>query len=88
MRFACCSVNILLSVHYYFLCNRFAFSRNRQPTIIPIPNPNVDIGRATEMSPNDIRRVNILYKCSEYDWISTANLPMQHLARKQKKKLK
>ncbi|KAI5619778.1 nephrosin isoform 2 precursor [Silurus asotus] len=42
---------------------RFAFSRNRQPTILPIPNNNVSIGRATEMSPNDILRINRLY-CS------------------------
>ncbi|KAG7221783.1 hypothetical protein INR49_028857 [Caranx melampygus] len=34
----------------------FAFSRNRQPTIIPIPNNNVAIGRATQMSPVDILR--------------------------------
>lgn len=40
---------------------RFAFSRNRQPTIVPIPDPNVAIGEATEMSANDILRVNRLY---------------------------
>ncbi|XP_017314646.1 high choriolytic enzyme 1 [Ictalurus punctatus] len=48
------------SVMHY---SRFAFSRNRRPTIIPIPDNNVPIGRATEMSPNDILRVNRLY-CS------------------------
>lgn len=48
------------SVMHY---GRFAFSRNRQPTIIPIPNANVAIGRATQMSPIDIQRVNILYRC-------------------------
>nr|QOU09482.1 high choriolytic enzyme [Sander lucioperca] len=47
-------------VHY----GRFAFSRNRQPTIVPIPDNNVDIGRATQMSPTDILRVNLLYNCS------------------------
>ncbi|KAF7687919.1 hypothetical protein HF521_013925 [Silurus meridionalis] len=41
--------------------DRYAFSRNRQPTILPIPNNNVSIGRATKMSRNDIRRVNRLY---------------------------
>uniref|UniRef100_A0A672YAS4 Metalloendopeptidase n=1 Tax=Sphaeramia orbicularis TaxID=375764 RepID=A0A672YAS4_9TELE len=49
------------SVMHY---GRFAFSRNRQPTIIPIPNPNVAIGRATQMSPTDILRVNRLYACN------------------------
>ncbi|KAM9366251.1 low choriolytic enzyme-like [Symphorus nematophorus] len=49
------------SVMHY---GRFAFSKNREPTIVPIPNPNVAIGRATQMSPIDIRRVNILYRCN------------------------
>ncbi|KAG7315296.1 hypothetical protein KOW79_021384 [Hemibagrus wyckioides] len=48
------------SVMHY---SRFAFSRNRQPTILPIPDNDVPIGRATEMSRNDILRVNRLY-CS------------------------
>ncbi|KAM6980652.1 low choriolytic enzyme-like [Aplochiton taeniatus] len=43
------------SVMHY---GRFAFSRNRQPTIIPIPDSNVVIGRATQISPVDILRVN------------------------------
>uniref|UniRef100_A0A669DAA6 Metalloendopeptidase n=1 Tax=Oreochromis niloticus TaxID=8128 RepID=A0A669DAA6_ORENI len=51
------------SVMHY---GRFAFSKNREPTIIPIPNENVAIGRATEMSGNDILRVNRLYNCSMY----------------------
>lgn len=54
-------VFIILSVNH-----RFAFSRNRQPTIIPIPDPNVSIGRATEMNPTDILRVNRLYRCRKY----------------------
>uniref|UniRef100_A0A3B4EZE4 Metalloendopeptidase n=1 Tax=Pundamilia nyererei TaxID=303518 RepID=A0A3B4EZE4_9CICH len=45
---------------------RFAFSRDREPTIVPIPDENVAIGRATEMSANDILRVNRLYTCSMY----------------------
>ncbi|KAJ8412876.1 hypothetical protein AAFF_G00104580 [Aldrovandia affinis] len=48
------------SVMHY---GRYAFSRNRQPTIVPIPNSNVAIGRATQMSPNDILRINRLYRC-------------------------
>ncbi|XP_061612026.1 low choriolytic enzyme-like [Phyllopteryx taeniolatus] len=51
------------SVMHY---GRFAFSRNRRPTIIPIPDNDVAIGRATRMSPIDIRRVNLLYGCSAY----------------------
>nr|XP_057934046.1 low choriolytic enzyme-like isoform X2 [Doryrhamphus excisus] len=51
------------SVMHY---GRFAFSRNRRPTIVPIPDNNVSVGRATRMSPIDIRRVNILYGCSSY----------------------
>ncbi|XP_053178975.1 low choriolytic enzyme-like [Scomber japonicus] len=40
------------------------FSKNGKPTMIPIPDPNVPIGEATEMSPNDILRVNRLYRCN------------------------
>lgn len=54
-------VFIILSMNH-----RYAFSRNGQPTIIPVPNPNVSIGRATQMSRRDILRVNILYGCSAY----------------------
>ncbi|KAI4889308.1 hypothetical protein NFI96_011105 [Prochilodus magdalenae] len=46
------------SVMHY---GRYAFSKNREPTIIPIPNSNAAIGRANEMSPIDILRVNRLY---------------------------
>ncbi|KAM8761909.1 low choriolytic enzyme-like [Acanthopagrus schlegelii] len=49
------------SVMHY---GRYAFSRNRQPTIIPTPNSNVAIGRATQMSATDILRVNRLYRCN------------------------
>ncbi|XP_071393925.1 hatching enzyme 1.2-like isoform X2 [Centroberyx affinis] len=51
------------SVMHY---GRFAFSKNRQPTIIPKPNANAVIGRASRMSANDIKRVNILYQCRGY----------------------
>ncbi|KAF7687879.1 hypothetical protein HF521_013885 [Silurus meridionalis] len=40
---------------------RCAFSKNDKPTIIPIPDNNVPIGRAKKMSPNDILRVKRLY---------------------------
>ncbi|XP_055754932.1 high choriolytic enzyme 1-like [Salvelinus fontinalis] len=49
------------SVMHY---SRFAFSRNRQPTILPIPDNNAVIGRATQMSPVDILRINRLYNCT------------------------
>nr|XP_019935767.1 PREDICTED: high choriolytic enzyme 1-like [Paralichthys olivaceus] len=55
------------SVMHY---GRFAFSRNRQATILPIPDNNVAIGRANQMSANDILRVNRLYQCN-----STASGP-------------
>ncbi|KAG7455380.1 hypothetical protein MATL_G00256020 [Megalops atlanticus] len=42
---------------------RYAFSKNKKPTMIPIPDANVEIGKAKKMSPNDILRVNRLYKC-------------------------
>ncbi|XP_053178954.1 low choriolytic enzyme-like [Scomber japonicus] len=41
------------------------FSKNGKPTMIPIPDPNVPIGKATKMSPNDILRVNRLYRCNQ-----------------------
>ncbi|XP_010892903.3 high choriolytic enzyme 1 [Esox lucius] len=43
--------------------HKFAFSKNNQPTMVPIPNQNVEIGKATAMSQNDITRLNRLYKC-------------------------
>ncbi|XP_030581391.1 high choriolytic enzyme 1-like [Archocentrus centrarchus] len=42
-----------------------AFSRNGQPTIVAKSNPNLDFGRATQMSANDIARINRLYGCCE-----------------------
>ncbi|KAF3833222.1 hypothetical protein F7725_026887 [Dissostichus mawsoni] len=50
----------------------------QNPTIIPIPDSNVAIGRATQMSPTDILRVNRLYGCN-----STASRP--HLKPVQRK---
>ncbi|KAG9260969.1 low choriolytic enzyme-like [Astyanax mexicanus] len=46
------------SVMHY---ERDAFSRNGQPTMVPIPNSNVAVGRAEEMSANDILRIKRLY---------------------------
>ncbi|XP_057691798.1 hatching enzyme 1.2-like [Corythoichthys intestinalis] len=41
--------------------HRYAFSRNNLPTMEPIPNSNVKFGSATQMSKNDINRLNSLY---------------------------
>ncbi|XP_034145321.1 high choriolytic enzyme 1-like [Esox lucius] len=48
------------SVMHY---GKFAFSKNNKATMVPIPNQNVEIGKATEMSQNDINRLKRLYKC-------------------------
>ncbi|KAG8001033.1 High choriolytic enzyme 1, partial [Nibea albiflora] len=45
--------------------HKYAFSKNNQPTMLPIPNSNVSFGNAKEMSRNDIARLNTLYKCCE-----------------------
>ncbi|KAK5919704.1 hypothetical protein CgunFtcFv8_023576 [Champsocephalus gunnari] len=50
------------SVMQYF---RTAFSKNGQPTMVPIPNANVSFGNAKEMSRNDKARLNTLYQCCE-----------------------
>jgi len=47
-------------MHY----GRTAFSnRQGQDSMTPIPNANAHIGQNEGMSPGDIRRVNLLYKC-------------------------
>ncbi|CAG5946326.1 unnamed protein product [Menidia menidia] len=43
--------------------HRYAFSANNKPTMVPIPNSNVAFGTATQMSSNDIARLNRLYQC-------------------------
>ncbi|KAM9494297.1 high choriolytic enzyme 1-like [Clarias gariepinus] len=43
--------------------HRTAFSKNGLPTMEPIPYSNVAVGLATEMSQNDIIRINRLYQC-------------------------
>nr|XP_061811088.1 hatching enzyme 1.2-like isoform X2 [Nerophis lumbriciformis] len=45
--------------------HKYAFSKNNQPTMLPIPNSNVSFGNAREMSRNDIARLNTLYQCCE-----------------------
>lgn len=34
--------------------------------MLPIPNSNVSFGQATQMSKNDIDRLNRLYQCCKY----------------------
>ncbi|XP_068584873.1 high choriolytic enzyme 1-like [Cebidichthys violaceus] len=48
------------SVMHY---GKYAFSRNGQPTIVSKSDPDLEFGRATKMSDNDIARVNTLYQC-------------------------
>ncbi|XP_033982071.1 high choriolytic enzyme 1-like [Trematomus bernacchii] len=43
--------------------HRYAFSGNNMPTMVPIPNANVEFGTANQMSRNDISRLNTLYTC-------------------------
>ncbi|KAK7912809.1 hypothetical protein WMY93_013020 [Mugilogobius chulae] len=46
---------------------RYAFSKNNLPTMEPIPDPNITFGQATQMSKNDIDRLNRLYQCSKVE---------------------
>ncbi|KAM9546078.1 low choriolytic enzyme-like [Salvelinus alpinus] len=43
--------------------HRYAFSKNNRPTMVPFPDSNVSFGEATQMSKNDIDRLNRLYGC-------------------------
>ncbi|XP_062400174.1 hatching enzyme 1.2-like [Sardina pilchardus] len=52
------------SVMHY---GRKAFSKNRNDTITPIPNPNVRIGQRGDLSEIDIVKINRLYEC-EGEW--------------------
>ncbi|KAK5915832.1 hypothetical protein CesoFtcFv8_001389 [Champsocephalus esox] len=48
------------SVMHY---GKYAFSKNREPTILAKSNPSLNFGTARTMSKNDIARVNKLYQC-------------------------
>uniref|UniRef100_A0A3Q0QXL2 Metalloendopeptidase n=1 Tax=Amphilophus citrinellus TaxID=61819 RepID=A0A3Q0QXL2_AMPCI len=50
---------------------RYAFSKNNLPTMVPIPDSSVSMGKATEMSKNDIDRLNRLYQCCKYTAVRT-----------------
>uniref|UniRef100_A0A8C7UGQ4 Metalloendopeptidase n=1 Tax=Oncorhynchus mykiss TaxID=8022 RepID=A0A8C7UGQ4_ONCMY len=59
--------------------SRFAFSRNEQPAILPIPDNNAVIGGATQMSPIDILRINRLYNCSKCHFKKTCLSQLQRI---------
>ncbi|KAI9526579.1 hypothetical protein NQZ68_038292 [Dissostichus eleginoides] len=48
------------SVMHY---GKYAFSKNREPTILAKSNPSLNFGTARTMSKNDIARINKLYRC-------------------------
>ncbi|KAL3065931.1 hypothetical protein OYC64_015969 [Pagothenia borchgrevinki] len=48
------------SVMHY---GKYAFSKNKEPTILAKSNPSLNFGNARTMSKNDIARVNKLYQC-------------------------
>ncbi|XP_062247051.1 high choriolytic enzyme 1-like isoform X1 [Platichthys flesus] len=54
---------------------RYAFSKNNRPTMVPIPNSNVSFGQASQMSSNDIDRLNRLYNCLSPDHCTAIGEP-------------
>ncbi|XP_072448963.1 low choriolytic enzyme-like [Chiloscyllium punctatum] len=48
-------------MHY----GRYAFSKNKRPTMVPIPNPNVEIGQSRGLSTKDVIKINKLYECAK-----------------------
>lgn len=51
------------SVMHY---SRRAFSKNGEPTIVPLKNPKIRIGQRKFVSKGDISRIRMMY-CSEYE---------------------
>uniref|UniRef100_A0A8C2WC52 Metalloendopeptidase n=1 Tax=Cyclopterus lumpus TaxID=8103 RepID=A0A8C2WC52_CYCLU len=60
--------------------HKYAFSKNNQPTMVPIPNSNVNFGNAKEMSRTDIARLNTLYGCCECPHKHTDTIHVPHAA--------
>lgn len=46
-------------LHY----SQYAFSKNGEKTIIPLYDEGNDIGQRKGMSPKDIYKLNLMYKC-------------------------
>jgi hypothetical protein len=53
-----------MSVMHY---SRRAFSKNGEPTIIPLKNPKIKIGQRKFISKGDVARIRKMY-CSEYEF--------------------
>ncbi|XP_078449289.1 uncharacterized protein LOC144717640 isoform X1 [Lampetra planeri] len=49
-------------LHY----NRFAFTKNRRPTLVPTPETNVTLGQREKLSDQDVYKVNRFYACSKH----------------------
>uniref|UniRef100_A0A672G0T5 Metalloendopeptidase n=1 Tax=Salarias fasciatus TaxID=181472 RepID=A0A672G0T5_SALFA len=57
--------------------HKYAFSKNNQPTMLPIPNSNVSFGNAKEMSRADIARLNTLYNNTLNCWTFDLQRPLK-----------
>ncbi|XP_032808037.1 astacin-like metalloendopeptidase isoform X2 [Petromyzon marinus] len=49
-------------LHY----NRFAFTKNRRPTLVPTPETNVTLGQREKLSDQDVYKVNRFYACRKH----------------------
>lgn len=54
------------SVMHY---NAFSFSKNGEPTIVPLQDSGVVIGQRKQMSELDIQKINKMYKCEEKEGV-------------------
>ena len=48
-------------MHY----SKYAFSKNGNPTIIPIRTTDAELGQREGLSEHDVNRINKLYKCGK-----------------------